>query len=110
MVQEHFTHGRANQGLGLHASALSDALSGDIEFAVANFWRADEIWNEMMSPFAQAIGRAVSAHTIGVDHPVGAEAGAQAKRWFTDHGFKLYLDLLSDCFLTSESSESDLAV
>ncbi|TDI51652.1 MAG: hypothetical protein E2O95_05200 [Acidobacteria bacterium] len=94
------TRGRANQGLGLDASALSDALSGDIEFAVANFWRADEIWNEVMSPFAQAIGWAVSAHTIGVDHPVGAGAGTKARRWFTDHGFKLYLDLLSDCFPT----------
>ena len=104
------THGRANQELGLDASALSDALSGDIEVAVDNFWRADEIWNEGMSPFVQVIGRAVSAHTIGVDHPVGAGAGAQARRWFTDHGFKLYLDLLSDCFPTSESPESDLAV
>ncbi|GBE26005.1 hypothetical protein BMS3Bbin02_02297 [bacterium BMS3Bbin02] len=57
-----------------------------------------------------AVMRALFAKTIGLDNPVGHEAGTAAREFFEEHQVKLHLELLADGLPQDNANEADLAV
>jgi hypothetical protein len=59
---------------------------------------------------ASARMQAIFAKSIGLDHPVGLEAGTRARQFFEEHNVELYLNLLEDGLPSSEAEDSAVAV
>jgi tetratricopeptide (TPR) repeat protein len=102
--------GRASRGLGSFADALLSALEGDDLAAVSAYRTAETLWAETGLPMSLAVMRTVFARSIGLDHPVGFEAGTLARQFFEEHDVLLYLDLLADGLTSSDEGETAFAV
>jgi hypothetical protein len=102
--------GRASRGLRCFADALLAALEGDADTAVSAYRTAEVLWEETGTPMSLAVMRATFAKSIGLDHPVGFEAGTLARQFFEEHNVQLYLDLLADGPPSSETEETAFAV
>jgi len=104
------TRGRVSQGLGHFADALLAALTQDEGTAESSYRAAADLWEDTGVPMYLAVMRAVFAKSIGLDHPVGFEAGTLARQFFEDHNTRIYLDLLADGLPSSGTGESAFAV
>ncbi len=102
--------GRASQGLRYFADALLAALEGDEVAAASAYRTADALWEEAGLPMSLAVMRATFAKSIGLDHPLGLEAGTLARQFFEEHNVQLYLDLLVDGLPVSDTEETAFAV
>lgn len=104
------SRGRASQGLRLFADALLAALTKDEGSAVSSYRAAVDLWEETGLRMSLAVMRAVFAKSIGLDHPVGLEAGTMARQFFEEHSVRLYAELLADGLPSSASEETAVAV
>jgi class 3 adenylate cyclase/tetratricopeptide (TPR) repeat protein len=102
--------GRVSRGLGCFSDALLAALEGDAAAAVSSYRAATDLWEETGLPMSLAVMRAAFAKSIGLDHPVGLEAGTLALEFFEEHNVQLYLDLLADGLPSSDAEETAFAV
>jgi class 3 adenylate cyclase/tetratricopeptide (TPR) repeat protein len=105
-----YRRGRATRGLRRFVAAVDAAFSGDKEGAVAAFRDGELLWQETVGPMNLAVMRALFAKTIGLDNPVGHEAGVAARTFFEEHRVKLHLELLADGLPQGGADETDLAV
>jgi tetratricopeptide (TPR) repeat protein len=109
VVAAEFSHGRACTGLRLFVGALRSALSGEDDIASVLYTQASEIGRQVIAPLQLAILQAAFARVLGLDHPVGLEAGSDAGRFFDETGSRRYSELLADALPSGDAVPDSLA-
>ena len=91
-LNERHSRGRASRGLGKVALSFALAMDGDIEEAERAFADAEDLWAKSNSPLSLAVARGAFAVVADVENEIAAVKAEQARRFFSDAGYKLYLD------------------
>ncbi len=89
---------------------VAAALDGDVNAAISARERVIQRWANTMDPLDLALVDAITAHLLSPDHPVAIEAARSAEGFFTESGFKAYLDIYEDSFTRYRSDTGELAV
>lgn len=87
-----YGRGRMCKGLALLGRSLRAAVRGEVDAATNTYLAVEELWTVVATPFDLARVRGVFAMVLGFDHPVAAEKGGEAERFFEEHRMGLYLE------------------
>lgn len=101
--------GRALDGLKSLATTVTAGLQGDVEEALVARSRMEELWEGTMTPLGRVRADAMAAQLFPSDHPVAVEAARSAERFFTEHGFRAFLDIYQGTFERFRSEDEGLA-
>lgn len=91
-LQEQHPHGRASRGLGSVAESYLHGLQGDVAAAEKAFEDAENLWAKTITPRVLAYARAVYALVVGLDSEAAAARSRQARQFFEEACYRLYLD------------------
>jgi len=92
VLEAEHPRGRACRGLARVAQSHLLALTGDVDAAERAFIDAEELWAKTQGSLPLARARAVFALLAGTDHELAVVKAEQARRFFAESGYQLFLD------------------
>jgi predicted ATPase len=107
-LQRDHSRGRASRGLARIAQSYLLALKGEVEAAERAFADGEELWARSQGSFALALARATFALAMGPEAELATVTAEQARRFFTENGYQLFLDgIMSELPDTEHWFEAD---
>ena len=101
--------GRVIKGFHRYADFVVAGLEGDVDRALAEYEAMQSLWEGRTLPLRRAQTDAIAAHLLPEDHPTAIAAAHRAESWYTEHGYRVHLDVMSDTFSRYRSAEGELA-
>jgi hypothetical protein len=107
-LQRDHSRGRASRGLARIAQSYLLALKGEVEAAERAFADGEELWARSQGSFALALARSTFALAMGPEAELATVTAEQARRFFTENGYQLFLDgIMSELPDTEHWFEAD---
>jgi hypothetical protein len=85
------------------------ALEGNFDAAFVHLTEALELAERVLDPFSVASIQALVSGLLGAEHPVGLEAGLDARRWFREHGLAGWERVLAEFLPADDAAVSETA-
>jgi hypothetical protein len=102
--------GRASTGLVHFGKMIVAAHHEQIDAALSERVRTQELWEKTMTRVAIAEADAVTARVLPDGHPVAVVAAHAADQFFSSNGYKAHLDLYSDVLARYREASEEIAV